>query len=224
MKKYYLAFPFFSAVLFSTNLPAMSFSDLGQVKTGWCSHAGSNTSWADVNGDGKADMLCDDAKGSHWILLSRGNGKFTDLGQVKTGWCGHAGSKTSWADVNGDRKADMLCDDTKGSHWILLSHGNGKFTDLGQVKTGWCGHAGSKTSWADVNGDRKADMLCDDTKGSHWILLSRGNGKFTDLGQVKTGWCGHAGSKTSWADVNGDRKADMLCDDAKGSHWIMLSK
>ena len=35
----------------------------------------------------------------------------------------------------------------------------------------WCGHKGAKTQWADVNGDGKADIICDDTAGRHWIRL-----------------------------------------------------
>ena len=159
------------------------------------------------------------------IVFSSGvNAEFKSLDKVLTGWCGHSGSKISWADVNGDGKADMLCDDSKGSHWINIYKEDGKFLNLDKVKTGWCGHSGSETSWADVNGDGKADMLCDDSSGSHWINIYMGNGKFLNLGKVLTGWCGHSGSKTSWADVNGDGKADMLCDDSSGSHWINLSR
>jgi hypothetical protein len=64
-------------------------------------------------------------------------------------------------------------------------------------------------------------MLCDDSEGSHWAKLSDGNGGFKqDLGKYKTGWCGHPGARTSWADVNGDGKDDIICDDSEGSHWV----
>ena len=170
-------------------------------------------------------MLCDDKQGRHWINLSLGNGKFHDLNGPKvSGWCGHPGSKAQWADVNGDGKADLLCDDTVGRHWVLLSNGNGTFVGKGLVLQGWCGHAGATTHYADVNGDGKADMICDDTAGRHWIRLSNGAGQFPgDLGMVKSGWCGHAGSYSSWADTNGDGKADLHCDDTHGTHWVVTS-
>jgi hypothetical protein len=89
------------------------FKDLGKIQTTWCSHEGSYTQWADIDGDGNADMLCDDSAGNHWAKLSEGNGKFKkDLGQYKTGWCGHPGATTKWYDIDGDDKADMICDDT----------------------------------------------------------------------------------------------------------------
>jgi hypothetical protein len=132
--------------------------DLGKYKTGWCSTPISTTQWADINGDGKADMICDDTAGSHWAMLSNGDGSFSrDVGKFKEGWCSHSGSYTQWADFNGDGKYDMMCDDSQGSHWsILTAVGSAEFAlgeDLGKFKEGWCGHEGARTSWADVNGD-----------------------------------------------------------------------
>lgn len=44
------------------------FGGPGLVRQGWCNHAGAKTNWADTNGDGTADMHCDDSKGRHWTL------------------------------------------------------------------------------------------------------------------------------------------------------------
>jgi len=199
-----------------------NYYNRGMYSTGWCGHAGSYVQYADINGDGKDDLICDDHNGTHWVQLSLGGGNLKNLGVVARGWCSHAGSWTKWADVNGDGKADMICDDNTGRHWFKLSNGNGTFQDLGLKLSGWCGHAGAYTQWADVNGDGKADIHCDDSAGRHWVGLSNGNGTFRQLGIVRSGWCSHAGSKTSWADINGDGKADMLCDDNKGNHWALV--
>lgn len=159
-------------------------------------------------------MICDDTYGSHWAMLSNGDGKFkTDAGKFKEGWCGHTGYdvNTSYPDFNGDGKHDLHCDDN-GNHWSILSMPAAEpkraavkeiaepffklGKEIGQFKSGWCSHNGSQTSWADVNGDGMDDMICDDTQGSHWVMLSNGDGKMTDLGQIQTGWCSHAGSYT----------------------------
>jgi len=177
------------------------------------------TQWADLDGDGKADIICDDSKGNHWAMLSNGDGKFKkNFGKYKTGWCSHPGSKTNYADIDGDGKADMLCDDSKGNHWAMLSNGDGKFKkNLGRYKGGWCSHANSMTQWADIDGDGKADIICDDLNGNHWAMLSNGDGKFKkNLGKFMTGWCKGSGSKVNWADIDGDGKADMVCDYTKG--------
>jgi len=192
--------------------------------SGWCSHSGSKTNWADINGDGRADLLCDDSRGNHWYKLATGNGNFGASRHYLAGWCGHGGSYTQWADINGDGKADLLCDDTAGRHWVKLSHGNGHFSRGRHYMSGWCGHHGSRTNWADINGDGRADILCDDSAGRHWYRLSRGGeGHFDGGRHYKSGWCSHSGSKTNWADINGDGKADLLCDDRHGRHWYMLS-
>merc|ERR1712224_609297 len=82
--------------------------------------------------------------------------------------------------AKGRGKFDMLCDDTAGRHWYKLATGNGNFGASRHWLSGWCGHGGSYTQWADINGDGKADILCDDTRGRHWVKLSRGNGHFTN--------------------------------------------
>jgi hypothetical protein len=50
----------------ATNVFFKLGKNLGKYKSGWCSHPGSTTSWADIDGDGKDDMICDDTKGNHW--------------------------------------------------------------------------------------------------------------------------------------------------------------
>jgi hypothetical protein len=107
------------------------------------------TSWADINGDGKSDMLCDDSKGNHWGILIATS---TTEGESTT--------KTTTTTT------------TKN----VSNVGRGKATsvffklgkNLGKYKTGWCRHSGSTTTWADIDGDGKDDMICDDTKGNHW--------------------------------------------------------
>lgn len=63
-----------------------------------------------------------------------------------------------------------------------------------------------------------ADMICDDKRGYHWSRITKGNvvkdgWKSTDWGMWKNGWCGHATAVTQWADIDGDGKADILCND-----------
>jgi hypothetical protein len=55
----------------------------------------------------------------------------------------------------------------------MISNGDGTFSsDVGKFKEGWCSHSGSYTQWADFNGDGKMDMMCDDSQGSHWSILT----------------------------------------------------
>ena len=104
------------------------------------------------------------------------------------GWCGHAGSYTQYADVNGDGKVDMTCDDTSGRHWTAFHKGNGsffyKYEDFKKGFKGgykWCFSAGGHVKHVDINGDGKADMMCTiPHKGFHW-LRTRGSTSYSDL-------------------------------------------
>lgn len=163
------------------------------------------------------DQTCSDTLGRHWHRLAYGNGSFgpTVYSANIYKWCSHAGSITRFADLTGDKKVEMTCDDAKGGHWAMYGHGgmwNPKHTK--KHSPGWCGHAGSYTQYADVNGDLKADMTCDDTLGRHWTAYSRGNGTFYYKYHPSLyRWCGHAGALTTWADINGDGKKDITCND-----------
>lgn len=58
----------------------------GLITTKWCSHGIST--WADVDGDGIADLLCDSIKGDHYALLLDGRGGIKkNVGLHQSNWC-----------------------------------------------------------------------------------------------------------------------------------------
>ncbi len=75
----------------------------------WCSHAGSTLHAADVNGDGRTDLLCRD-RNTLWIDYADGAGQFSGVDWARgTTWCSSTGATLRLADVNGDGRTDMLC-------------------------------------------------------------------------------------------------------------------
>merc|ERR1711935_234900 len=153
--------------------------------------------------------------------------KYTRAYKFGTGWCGHAGAYTQYADLNGEGRADQTCSDHQGRHWHRMAYGNGSFagTVYSSQITGWCQGATAWTRFADLTGDKKAEMLCDAPKGQHWAMY--GHGGHWNKAHTKyhsKGWCGHAGSWTTWADINGDGKKDITCNDRLGRHWSRLSR
>src|ERR1022692_324907 len=183
---------------------------------------------ADVNGDGKPDLLvlnyCVDsacANSSFGVLLGNGDGT---LQAVQTHNIGgyYAGSITV-ADVNGDGKPDLLVagetsSGGSGSVGVLLGNGDGTFQTIQTYASG-TPHAGSITV-ADVNGDGKPDLLvAGDTSsgssGSVGVLLGNGDGSFRAAQTYGSG--GYGATSVAVADLNGDGKPDLLVANACSS-------
>ena len=201
---------------------------------------------ADVNGDGKPDLVVanecassDCTNGGVGVLLGKGDGTFQAAISYDSG--GHDAFSVAVRDVNGDGKPDLLvanyCADnnclTHGSVGVLLGKGDGTFRAAVTYDSG-AYHAVS-VAVRDVNGDDKPDLLvanyCADTNcatGSVGVLLGNGNGTFQTAVTYGTG--GEEPGSVTLADVNGDGKPDLLvanaiCDPsgcATGSVGVLL--
>ena len=117
---------------------------------------------------------------------------------------------------------DIICSHDNGEHHAVFLDGQGNsIRVLGHDEqvTNFCVGHPEKVQFADIDGDGKDDMVCD-IGGSHWALLSVGDGTFTDFMTWKGSWCAQEGAYVTWIDVTGDGKADMICTDPKtGSYW-----
>jgi len=182
-------------VMLSTGTALTPFNPPGgndgdPILSSWCGGKGSST-WTDVNGDGLADIACDDyTSGNHWVMLSTGTTLvpppgINTPGLFKSSWCQNGFSY--WGDFNGDGLSDLHCAKSNGTspsstsvivQSVLLSTGQGLVSptinnssglvfsgvcnDKPSKKTTWCPPP-SQWSWADFNGDGLADIFCDDT-------------------------------------------------------------
>ena len=179
---------------------------------------------ADVNGDGKPDLIvaneCGNANcttGSGSVLLGNGDGTF----QAAVSYSSGGGDSWSVAvgDVNGDGKPDLLitnyCVDSNcdGSVGVLLGNGNGTFQPVVTYPSGGAFTVGVAVK--DVNGDGKLDLLvannCIDANcatGSVSVLLGNGNGVFQPAASYQSG--GYDAESVAVADVNKDGKPDLV--------------
>eukprot|EP00551_Chaetoceros_affinis_P004278 CAMPEP_0203667352 /NCGR_PEP_ID=MMETSP0090-20130426/4193_1 /ASSEMBLY_ACC=CAM_ASM_001088 /TAXON_ID=426623 /ORGANISM="Chaetoceros affinis, Strain CCMP159" /LENGTH=316 /DNA_ID=CAMNT_0050531473 /DNA_START=312 /DNA_END=1259 /DNA_ORIENTATION=- len=180
---------------------------------------------ADVNGDGKADIVGFGNEGVY-VSLSTGGG-FTQPSL----WVDNFGYNDGWrvgqhprflADVNGDGKADIVGFGYPGVY-VSLSTG-GAFTQISV----WIEHFGYD-KWsvehprilADVNGDGKADVVGFGNDGVY-VSLSTGSA-FTQPSL----WASSFGYNSGWrvdkhprylADVNSDGRADIVGISNAGAH------
>ncbi|WP_223652978.1 FG-GAP repeat domain-containing protein [Hymenobacter psoromatis] len=172
----------------------------------------SSIATADVNGDGKLDLLTTNSgDNTVGILLGNGNGTFQAISAYPSGRY-HQPTKIAVADVNGDSKCDLITVSAiSSSVEIMLGNGNGAFKISATYSTGIYSEP-LNTAVADVNGDSKLDLLIpDNDKNTVNVLLGNGDGTFKNSVAYSTGNTpGSSPTNIAVADVNGDNKVDIL--------------
>jgi FG-GAP-like repeat len=198
---------------------------------------------ADVNGDGKPDIVvanfcgssCGQA-GTVGVLLGNGDGTFRTA--VTYGSGGYNASSVAIADVNGDGKPDIVvanscgssssCTGPVGTVGVLLGNGDGTFQTAVTYDSGGINARG--VAIADVNGDGKPDLLvinescsssttCSSiqsiTDGAVGVLLNNGNGTFQTAVAYDSG--GIIATSIAVGDLNGDGKPDLVVAQCSGT-------
>ncbi len=177
---------------------------------------------ADVNGDGKADII---GFGNKYTYVSLSTG--SSFAAPKTWISNYAYDSGGWrvnkhvrrvADVNGDGKADVI---GFGGNYTYVSLSTG--SSFGTPKRWVTNYAYNSGGWrvdkheravADVNGDGKADVIGFGQTYTY-VSLSTGSGFSTPQRWIKN----YAYNSGSWrvnknvrraGDVNGDGKADVV--------------
>jgi len=195
---------------------------------------------ADVNGDGKPDLVaanrCVSASscvnygdGIVGVLLGNGDGTFQmAVAYDSGGYVGYGGATAlAVADLSGDGKLDVIvaqcpypsegCID-QGEVGVLLNNGDGTFQTAVNYNSG--ADFPDSIAVADVNGDDKLDVLVANAgTGTHGqgdgavgVLLGNGDGTLQTAVIYDTG--GGGDPSVAVADVNGDGKPDLVVIDS----------
>jgi hypothetical protein len=206
---------------------------------------------ADVNGDGKPDLVvanscvsgCD-YPGPSTVGVLLGNGDGTFQGATVYGSGGYYGGfiqvSIAIADVNGDGKPDLVVTNectapnncVSGSVGVLLGNGDGSFQPAVAYDSGGVG--ADSVAVADVNGDGRADLLvanyctslgngnCSNVEGAVGVLLGNGDGTFQPALTYDSG--GAIAISLAVGDMNGDGRRDLVVANLSGdSVGVMLN-
>jgi FG-GAP-like repeat len=169
---------------------------------------------ADVNGDGKPDLIVANANNSTvGVLLGNGDGTFqaalsSDVVQGAV--------SLAVADINGDGKLDLLvsngCDNScsqgisNSTVAVLLGNGDGTFQPA--VTYASDGRGTDSIGVADVNADGKADVVVTNfASNTLAVLLGNGDGTLRPALTFDSG--GDSPLSVALADLNGDGSPDL---------------
>jgi len=136
----------------------------------------------------------------HWPIRD----KFEHANWGKTFDLGDLGVKATFmvaADVNNDRKADLLVAAADGVRFYLGAGPKSPFKEA-TATWGLAGVKAAKAAFGDVNGDDKPDLLCNE-------LLVNSGSKFAPS-KAGINLAGKDLLAAALVDVNGDRKADAV--------------
>jgi VCBS repeat-containing protein len=159
---------------------------------------------ADVNGDGKTDVVTADHLGETVSLfLNDGLGDFSTLVTLEPG---AAPDKAAVADVDGDGKADIVTADGPSNQIsVLLNNGDGTFDPAALFLSG-LGYTNA-VALADMTGDGKLDAVCAGNDGVS-LLVGNGDGTFGGPASIPHGVTRPA--SVVLADMNNDGKVDIV--------------
>jgi hypothetical protein len=202
---------------------------------------------ADVNGDGKPDLVVGNqctgpdycgTPGLVSVLLGLGDGTFQAAVSYASG--GSVLNSIAVADLNGDGKPDIIAVNecsTAGfnncvepSIGILLGNGDGTFNSAVTYASG--GYRSKEVVATDINGDSKVDLVvvnlcstgCDTifpSGGSVGVLLGNGDGTFNSAVTYASG--GFYSFSIAVADLNGDGRADVVVSNFCDSNVNVIS-
>ena len=207
--------------------------------TGWSTQSLYPRLLADVNGDGRADIVGLASNGTY-VGLAEADGSFVDVpfaretfrysSNLASGDTFYMGYGSELGDFNGDGKTDILWDskdangNSSGYRFLWTSNGDGTFSVTSNLASADAYYVGWESELGDFNGDGKTDILWDwkgasgtiGSGGNRNLWLSNGDGTFAVTQNVSAVDGAYIGWESLLGDFNGDGKADIL-GDGKGA-------
>jgi len=183
---------------------------------------------ADLDNDGDRDVFVTYARDTNRIFANDGQGVFRDV-TASSGLerLGDVSGAAVAADVDGDSLLDLYVGnfgdylggatpwqiraaDNAQPNRLYRNLGNLQFEDVsaaaGVGDTGWS----QALSHCDVDADGDQDLYVANDFGRNELLLNDGAGRFTRAGAATGSDDEHHGMNVSFADLNGDRLADIF--------------
>jgi FG-GAP-like repeat len=178
---------------------------------------------ADVNGDGKLDLVAATQNNGVFVLFGNGDGSFqapANYSYARTSGCC---TGLAVADLNADGKPDLALVVNDGMS-ILLNNGNGTFGAATYYASGVSGSSpGGGIAIGDLNGDKKPDVVISNENLGVIVYLNQGSGTFAVKGTVNGALVGGT-NNVVLADINNNKKLDIIIPDSFGDVFTFYGK
>jgi hypothetical protein len=167
---------------------------------------------ADVNGDGKLDVVTANRyAGTVSVMLGKGDGAFPDhvdypAGGIREGYCSKAVGPVSVAvgNLDGDGYLDIVtANQGKDTASVLLGKGGGALAAQVEYRTG---SRPSAVLLGDLNRDGGLDLVVVESTGLG-IMLNNRDGTLSGLKELSVGL---SPTSAALADVDGDGRLDLV--------------
>jgi hypothetical protein len=220
--------------------PTFELAAFGTDAGGWSSNDTYPRELADVNLDGRADIIGFGAAGVYESLATAGGHfaaptfELAAFGTMAGGWSSDNTYPRALADVNGDGRADIVGFGADGVY-VSLNTGGGHFAmptfelaAFGTNAGGWTSQDLYPRTLADVNADGLADIVGFGADGVSVSLATTGGHFASPMFQLPAfganagGWNSDNTFPRQLADVTGDGKADVVGFAANGV-WTSTS-
>ncbi|HEY6225764.1 MAG TPA: CRTAC1 family protein, partial [Verrucomicrobiae bacterium] len=146
---------------------------------------GSGVAVGDYDGDGLPDIYFCSLNGKNALYRNLGNWKFQDVTKESGIVCTNQFCRGAvFADINGDRKLDLLVATTGEGVLVFLNQGNGVFANFTQIAGTRSSYGSVTLALADVDGNGTLDLYVannrtDDIRDRGQVNLQMVNGKLS---------------------------------------------
>ena len=174
---------------------------------------------ADMDGDGRADLTVWRPDTGMWFWLAS-TSSYAAQGQKQWG-SRAAGDVPFLGDIDGDGTADLIVWRASTGHWFWLTSSSGySYAVQGQKQWG-SGALSDVPLVADIDGDRRSDLIVWRPSNGTWYWLTSSSG-YDYAAQRQKQW-GAAGDVPKMGDMDGDGRADLVVWRGSTGVWYWLT-